>query len=144
MRIMWAAAALAGAASATLAAQDAADDFGTREEARALAERLVAIIDAEAIYDPAQPFLASRMGVNLFRGSMVIADNREPETVAADYAAISDLTGEAAWPRISAAASLGGADAILKWYHYDTQEIYDYRCFAMKADRDDGHVMVCR
>ena len=78
----------------------AAEDFGTEEEARALAGALVDIIDREgvaaaalAVVDPEQPFRASRMGVNLFHGSTVIADNREPETVAADYSQTADLTG---------------------------------------------------
>lgn len=139
------------AVAAPLSQAQAGQDFGTRDEARALAERLVAIIDekgikaaVEAIYDPALPFVGSRMGVNLFQGSMVIADNREPETVAADYSAIADLTGAPVWPRVSAAAESGGDDAVLKWYHYDTQEVYDYHCFSMHAARDDGYVMICR
>jgi hypothetical protein len=147
MRIVAAALALAAPLAPALAGQD----FGTREEARALAQRLVAIIDAdgiqaavEAIYDPSQPFVATRMGVNLFQGSTVIGDNREPETVAADYSGSADLTGEPVWPRVSDAAARGGDDAVLKWYHYDTQEVYDFHCFAMRAERDDGHVMVCR
>ena len=128
----------------------AGTDFGTKEEARALARALVAIIDADgisaavtAMHDPAHPFAASRLGVNLFQGSVVIADNREPEMVAADYAETADLTGALVWPLIYAAAQVED-DAVLKWYHYDTQEDYDFHCYSMMAHRDDGVVMVCR
>jgi hypothetical protein len=128
----------------------AGTDFGTKEEARALATELVGIIDrdgiaaaANALLTPDGIFRRSRMGVNLFHGSTVIADNREPETVADDYSETPDLTGVPVWPRISAAAAKQD-DVILKWYHYDTQEIYDYHCFSMRASRDDGTVMVCR
>ena len=128
----------------------AGEDFGTKEEAMRLATALVAIVEesgitaaAGAVVDPAGPFHAARMGVNLFHGSTVIADNREPETVAADYSTTADLTGALAWPLIEAAAAVGG-DAILKWYHYDTQEAYDYHCLSLRAARDDATVMVCR
>jgi len=143
--------AIAACAIHAAASAAAASPFGTLDEARALAERLVAIIDedgidaaAVAIYDPAHPFVATPMGVNLFRGSVVIADNREPETVAADYAQVADLTGAPVWPRVSAAAAAGGGDAVLKWYHYDTQEVYDFHCYSLGAATDDGLVMVCR
>lgn len=129
---------------------DAGTDFGSAEQARALSLALVAIIDArgigaaiDAMHDPDQPFAASRMGVNLFAGSLVIADNREPEMVAADFAEQADLTGAPAWPRIAAAADSGG-DAVLEWYHYDTQAPYTYHCHSARAQRDDGLVMVCR
>ncbi len=125
-------------------------DFGTKEEARDLASRLVAIIDsggvasaAESVVDPDGPFRYSRLGVNLFRGSIVVADNREPESVAADYSKTRDLTGELVMARILAAAAQND-DVVLKWYHYDTQEVYDFHCFSMRASRDDGTVMVCR
>mgnify|MGYP000719442879 CR=1 FL=1 len=128
----------------------AGEEFGTRQEARALATALIAIIDedgiaagAHAVVDPESQFRNSRMGVNLFRGSTVIADNREPETVAADYSETADMTGTLVWPLIAAAADRQD-DAILKWYHYDTQEAYDYHCFSMRAARDDATVMVCR
>lgn len=127
-----------------------ANDFGTAEEANALAEALVEIIEAHgvdaavaAIHDPEQPFVGSRMGVNLFRGATVIADNREPEMVAADYSETWDLSGVPVWPRISAAADAEG-DAVLEWYHYDTQEQYTYHCASRRANRDDALVMVCR
>ena len=124
--------------------------FGTREDAKHLADAMIAIVDEQgietaitAMHDPAQPFVGSRMGVNLFRGSMVIADNREPETIAADYSETADLTGALVWPIISAAAEVGG-DANLKWYHYDTQEEYDYKCFSKRSADIDVTVMVCR
>lgn len=142
--------ALAAAWAFGVQSARAAEDFGTKAEARALASTLVAIIDrdgvaaaARAVLDPDGPFRHSRMGVNLFHGSTVIADNREPETVATDYADTADLTGALVWPIISAAAEAED-DALLKWYHYDTQEVYDYHCFSMKAARDDGAVMICR
>ena len=128
----------------------AGTDFGTKEEARALATKLVSIIDdegvaaaASAVVDPDGPFRFSRMGINLFHGSTVIADNREPEMVASDYISVADLTGEPVWTRISSAADRQD-DAVLDWYHYDTQEEYQYHCYSMRASRDDGLVMVCR
>lgn len=125
-------------------------DFGTRDEAKTLAEAMIAIVDergieaaVSAMHDPDYPFLASRMGVNLFTGSTVVADNREPETIAADYSETADLTGSLVWPIISAAAQAGG-DAHLKWYHYDTQDEYDYKCYSKKSGAQDVTVMVCR
>ena len=67
----------------------------------------------------------------------------EPETIAADYSETADLTGALVWPIISAAAEVGG-DANLKWYHYDTQEEYDYKCFSKRSADIDVTVMVCR
>lgn len=128
----------------------AANDFGTKEEAREIATQVVSIIDAEGLTAAAEaiisadgPFRKSRMGINLFHGTMVVADNREPETVAVDYADFPDLTGEPIWPRITAAAERED-DAVLLWYHYDTQEDYEFHCFVKRAQRDDGMVMVCR
>lgn len=125
-------------------------DFGTREEAKTLADAMIAIVDEEgidaaikAMHAPNSPFVRSRMGVNLFSGSVVIADNREPETIAADYSETADLTGALVWPIIAAAADVEG-DARLKWYHYDTQEEYDYKCYSKAAETVDATVMVCR
>ena len=125
-------------------------DFGTKEEARVLAQDLVRIIDregvtaaAKAVFDPDGPFRHARLGVNLFQGTTFIADNREPETVAADYSQIADLTGELVWPRISAAAERED-DAVLTWYHYDTQEVYVFHCFSLRSTVQDATVMVCR
>lgn len=143
---------LAFAASVACAATVAfaGNEFGTREEAEALADQLIEVINREGIeaavrsmHDPSMPFVSSRMGVNLFQGSVVIADNREPETVAADYSTTADLTGELVWPRIRDAAEANG-EAMLAWYHYDTQDAYDYHCLSRLADRDEGLVMVCR
>lgn len=128
----------------------AGNDFGTREDAEALAVQMVALINQDgiaaavrAMHDPDMPFLKSHMGVNLFQGSIVIADNREPETVGADYSVTTDLTGDFVWPRIREAAQ-ASSDALLIWYHYDTQEAYKYHCYPKRADRDEGLVMVCR
>ncbi len=128
----------------------AGTDFGTRQEAENLAEALIRIIDAQgvqaaanAVYDPEKPFVHSPMGVNLFLGSMVIADNREPEMISADYSQIPDLTGKPVWPRIASAAA-AKSDTVLKWYHYDTQEHYDFHCASRKAVQEDAIVMVCR
>lgn len=125
-------------------------DFGTRAEAKALADRMIAIVDSDgieaaiqAMHNPAEPFVSARMGVNLFSGSTVIADNREPETIAADYSETADLTGTMVWPLIDAAA-LAEDDALLKWYHYDTQESYDYKCYSKRSADADATVMVCR
>lgn len=145
-RLLW-----TGTALGLIPAVALADgDFGTRAEAKAVADAMIAIVDAEgvaaamqAMHDPSQPFVGSRMGVNLFSESTVIADNREPETIAADYAETADLTGALVWPLISAAADVEG-DANLKWYHYDTQESYDYKCFSKRSEIVDVTVMVCR
>ena len=125
-------------------------DFGTRQEAETLASQVIDIVDRDgiaaaiqAMHDPAYPFVSSRMGVNLFSGSTVVADNREPETIAADYAETTDLTGQLAWPIIAAAARAND-DARLRWYHYDTQEAYEYRCYAMSSRDMVTTVMVCR
>ena len=129
---------------------EADGDFGTKEEARAIADAMIAIVDERgleaaiaAMHDPAHPFVTSRMGVNLFQGSIVVADNREPETIAADYSEIADLTGVAAWSLIGPAAAVEG-DANLRWYHYDTQEEYEFKCHAKRATEIDVSVMVCR
>ena len=128
----------------------AGTDFGTAEDARAIAEAMISIVDergiehaAAVMHDPEYPFQGTRLGVNLFKNATVVADNREPEMVAADYANIRDLTGALVWPLISEAAN-GPGDAVLKWYHYDTQEAYDFHCYSLRASRDDGLVMVCR
>lgn len=134
-----------------LASASAADgDFGTREEAQSLADELIEIVSNEgvgvaidAMHDPELPFRSSRMGVNLFSGSMIVADNREPEMVALDYAGLNDLAGRMMWPVIVDAAQLE-SDAELRWYHYDTQEQYDYKCFAKASETTDVIVMVCR
>jgi hypothetical protein len=125
-------------------------DFGTREQAKHLADRMVQIVDAAgieaamaAMHDVEEPFVSSRMGVNLFMGSMVVADNREPETIATDYIETLDMDGNLVWPIISAAAEIEG-DANLKWYHYDTQEAYDYKCYSKRSRASDATVMVCR
>ena len=128
----------------------AGNDFGSREEAKRLADALVEIINTDgiesavkAVHDVHHPFAATPMGVNLFQNSVVIADNREPEMVAADYAKTADLTGALVWPMIAKAADAED-DAVLKWYHYDTQEVYDFHCYSKRAARDDGLVMICR
>ncbi len=125
-------------------------DFGTREEAKQLAELMISIVDSDgieaavaAMHQPDLPFVSSRMGINLFSGKTVISDNREPETIAADYSETVDLTGAPVWPIIAAAAEVED-DAALKWYHYDTQEEYDYRCYSKGSAAGDATVMVCR
>ena len=74
--------------------------FGTREEAKQLADEMITIVDSEgiemaikAMHDPQRPFVGSRMGVNLFEGSTVIADNREPETIAAEMVSLRHAGG---------------------------------------------------
>ena len=128
----------------------AGSDFGTRDEAQRLASALIDIVEAdgieaavEAMHDKDHPFVTSRMGVNLFQNSTVIADNREPEMVATDYTYMADLAGNLVWPIINAAARIED-DAVLKWYHYETQEEYVYDCFSKQSIRDDATVMVCR
>lgn len=145
------AAALATAMPAATSAGDvSAGDFGTRAEALALAEALIDRIDSEglqaginAVIDKTGPYVATRLGVNLFAGPVLIADNREPEMVAAPFDRTPDMTGVPAWPRIVEAKHSGG-DATLTWYHYDTQVAYDYRCVVRGAVTIDASVMICR
>jgi len=136
---------VAFAPSASLAA-----DFGTKDDARALATELIDIVEREgvaaaaaAVSDPGGPFHPSRMGIHLFQGSIVLADNREPESLAADYSAFTDVTGAPIWSKISAAADKED-EAILTWYHYDTQEVYEYQCLCKRAALHDAIVMICR
>lgn len=125
-------------------------DFGSQEEAQNVAETMVKIIqdggvDAgiAAMHDAALPFATSEMGIHVFESAIIVADNREPELIAASYAEIQDLTEEAMWPRIVEAADRHG-EAVLKWYHYDTEEIYDYHCHSEWATAGEVLVMVCR
>ena len=128
----------------------AGTDFGTDEEADAMATRVIAMLDSaglpatiEALFDPNLPFAASPLGINLFSGSVVVGDNREPEMVEADYSKNRDLTGKLFWPLVDAAAD-NREYVVLKWYHYDTQEVYDYHCLCARADIRDHTIMICR
>lgn len=128
----------------------AGTDFGTRAEAEAIADQVIGLLDEgglqstiRAMFDPSLPFASSPMGINLFEGSVVVADNREPEMVEADYAETPDLTGALVWPLVDAAAD-SREDVILRWYHYDTQEIYDYHCLCARAKNGLHTIMVCR
>ena len=125
-------------------------DFGTEAEAKAITGEMVAIIqeggvDAaiEAMHSADRPFSSSKMGIHVFEQSVIVADNREPELIAASYAEVEDLTGEAMWPRIVAAAEASG-DAVLEWYHYDTEAEYTYLCYSEWAVPGDVIVMTCR
>ena len=95
------------------------------------------------MHDPALPFSASSLGIHVFEKSIIVADNREPELIASSYAEVQDLTDEAMWPRIVDAADTKG-EAVLKWYHYDTEAIYDYHCHSEWATPGDVLIMVCR
>ncbi|MEO0388542.1 MAG: hypothetical protein AAF281_13630 [Pseudomonadota bacterium] len=125
-------------------------DFGSAAEAQAIAAQMSEIIrsggiDAgiAAMHDPAQPFGSSRLGIHVFENTIIVADNREPELIATSYAEVQDLTEETMWPRIVAAADAKG-DAMLKWYHYDTEAVYEYRCYSERAVAPSVLVMVCR
>jgi len=128
----------------------ASGDFGTTEEAQAIAGAMTSIIadggvnaGIAAMHDPGKPFVTSAMGIHLFEQGVIVADNREPELIATSYVDLADLTGESMWPRITAAADAGG-DAILEWYHYDTEAEYTYQCHSEWAVSGDVLVMVCR
>lgn len=128
----------------------ASGDFGTDVEAREIASAMTSIIQGDgldaaiaAMHDPALPFSASRLGIHVFEKSVIVADNREPELIASSYAEVEDLTGEPMWPRISAAAD-ARSDAVLEWYHYDTEAEYTYLCHSEWAKPDEILVMVCR
>ncbi|MEL7104694.1 MAG: hypothetical protein AAGM21_02155 [Pseudomonadota bacterium] len=139
-------------AAALLAATaaHASVDFGTAEDAKTITSEMVEIIQSQgleagiaAMHDPAKPFSASKMGIHVFEQSVIVADNREPELIASSYAEVEDLTGEPMWPRIEAAADASG-DAVLEWYHYDTEAEYTYNCHSEWAVPGDVIVMTCR
>lgn len=127
-----------------------AGDFGSEQDARNIANQMSTIIQASgidagiaAMHDAGQPFSASQLGIHVFEDGIIVGDNREPELLAASYADVADLTGEPMWPRIVAAAN-EQADAILEWYHYDTEAEYTYACYSEWAIADSALVMVCR
>lgn len=124
--------------------------FGTLEEAETMAAEMISIINTDgvdgaisAMHDPAKPFSASVMGIHVFEDTIIVADNREPELIATSYADVQDLTGEAMWPRISAAADTK-SEAVLEWYHYDTEAEYTYNCYSERAANEAVVVMICR
>lgn len=128
----------------------ATESLGTEEEGLQLAEQIIQIIDRDgidaavsALASPDLPFSSTRQGVNLFNGSTVVGDNREPEMVYQDYAEISDLTGALAWPKIAEGAANKG-EVVLKWYHYETQGVYDFTCITRSAKDPSYSVMICR
>jgi len=128
----------------------AMNDFGTEEEARAIASQMTQIIQSggldagiAAMHDASMPFSTSQMGIHVFEQSIIVADNREPELIASSYAEVEDLTGEAMWPRIVAAAD-ASSDAVLEWYHYDTETEYTYQCYSEWSVPGEVLVMVCR
>jgi len=128
----------------------AGTDFGTDDDARSIASAMKAVIsdggvDAAiaAMHDPAHPFSGSQLGIHVFVDSIIVADNREPELIASSYAEVQDLLEKPMWPRIIEAANTD-SDAMLKWYHYDTEEVYDYHCYSTWAEADSVLVMVCR
>ncbi len=125
-------------------------DFGTADEAKSIANEMSSIVQAggvdaaiEAMHNPDMPFVGTQMGVHVFEQSIIVADNREPELIASSYAEVEDLTGEAMWPRIVAAADAQD-EAVLEWYHYDTEAEYTYNCYSEWAVPGDVLVMVCR
>ncbi|MEL6683548.1 MAG: hypothetical protein AAFQ09_13065 [Pseudomonadota bacterium] len=127
-----------------------AGDFGTAEEARAIAGQLSDIVKTNgmdagiaAMHDPSMPFSSSVLGIHLFEEGIIVGDNREPELLAASYVEVEDLTGEPMWPRIVEAADARG-DATLEWYHYDTEAEYSYACYSEWAIEGSALVMVCR
>jgi len=138
-------------AAGILTAQPAlASDFGTAEEAKTIAGQLSAIVQSggidagiAAMHDAGQPFSSSVLGIHLFEDGIIVGDNREPELLASSYETVEDLTGEPMWPRIVAAADVKG-DAMLEWYHYDTEAEYTYACYSEWAIEGSALVMVCR
>lgn len=128
----------------------ASSEFGTETEAQDIAKQMTSIIQSDgldaaiaAMHDASLPFSTSAMGIHVFEQSIIVADNREPELIAASYVEVQDLTGEAMWPRIVAAADTK-SDAILEWYHYDTEAEYAYQCYSEWATAGEVIVMVCR
>jgi len=128
----------------------AGTDFGTAEEAEAIATMMIEIVNAggvdagvAAMHDEKLPFATTALGVNLFDGSVLVADNGEPERVASDYAYTTDRQGTAIFPGLTEALSRGQTIQ-LRWYHYDTQEVYLFDCHGRSSELHDAHVMVCR
>lgn len=124
--------------------------LGTKEDAINIANELSAIVQSHgldagiaAMQDPDMRFSTSSLGIHLFNRGIIVADNREPELLAASYVDLADLTGEPMWPRITAAAAIDD-DAMLEWYHYDTQEEYLFACHSTWAVAETVIVMVCR
>lgn len=141
---------LAFALALTPAAALAAGEFGSEAESRAITDRMVEIINSQgvdagiaAMHDGGEPFVGAQMGVHVFESGIIVADNREPELIATSYEEVADLTEEPMWPRIVAAADAEG-EAQLKWYHYDTEAVYDYQCFSKWTDQPEILVMTCR
>jgi hypothetical protein len=128
----------------------AGKSLGTREEGEELARLMIEKIEdmgirdaTAAMFDPSLPFSSTRQGINVFTGSVLVGDNREPEMVEQDYRDITDLTGALIWTEMTAGLA-ENREITLKWYHYDTQEVYDFSC-VLRATSDSEHtVMVCR
>ncbi len=124
--------------------------FGTEADARKMTTYLseIIVLDGieaaiDAMADPEMPFASSAMGLQIFEGSMVVADNRAPDLAAVSYADVPDLTWTPVWPRIVAAADTG-AHAKLEWYHYDNKTEYTYHCYSEWAQGNSVLVMACR
>ncbi len=124
--------------------------FGTEADARKMATYLSEIIvvdgvDAgiDAMNDPDMPFASSAMGLQIFEGSMIVADNRAPDLEVTSFADVADLTWTPMWPRIVEAAHTG-EDATLQWYHYDTETEYTFHCYSEWAQGNSVLVMACR
>jgi hypothetical protein len=83
------------------------------------------------------------MGVHLFEHGIIVGDSREPALSAASYEDVADLTGGPMWPRIMAAADAKD-DAILEWYHHDTEQEYTYACYSEWAIQGTALGMACR
>lgn len=125
-------------------------DFGTENEARTIAASMSEVITTNgldaaiaAMHDSSYPFSTSDLGIHVFEQGVIVADNREPELTATSYVDLADLTGDSMWPRITSAAD-AQSDAILEWYHYDTEAEYSYKCYSEWAQASEVLVMVCR
>ena len=128
----------------------AGTDFGTDQEARDITQQMVDIIKDQgldagiaAMHDASGPFLDTKMGVHIFQESIIVADNREPELIAASYAGVTDANGNDMWEMIQAAAA-ETTDFVTLWTHYDTNEPYEYHCFTQYAVEGQVTVMTCR
>lgn len=125
-------------------------EFGSEAEAWALVDEMVGVIQDSgldagiaAMHDAGQPFAETKMGVHIFEAGIIVADNREPELIASSYEEVADLTNEPMWPRIVEAAN-AESEAVLEWYHYDTEAEYTYHCPSKWAKGEEVLVMVCR
>lgn len=141
-------AALAGPARA-------GTDFGTEEQAKAMADKVIAMVGAQgadtvagALRDKSTEIGGSAMGVVLEKvegdSMTVIAHNKFPEISNMDFTQMQDLRGNYLLKDFKIAADKGGADVKNYWPHYTSGQEYEYDCFTKWIKPNDLMITVCR